>query len=1254
MAEFVVTTLTDENDSDASVETPGGTGLSLREAITLANASAGEDSIVFDSNLSGTIRIGAGLNAMQIFDAISIDGDNRIVISGDVNGDDITSRGLTDVGASLFGASRLVDNSQIFFFDTIATGYLRGLTLTGGYGTSYGGAIDAYDSDLTIVESSFVGNANSGGRGGGAIYTGGTLTIRDSYFGGNIAVGDDGGGAIISDGATVEIQNTTFFENETRKSTQTDQANGGVISSVNTGDLTLRNVTITGNQSEGGGGAVHSTNNLTVQNSILLGNTSDGAGDEILQVTGDNTISFVGYNLVGSNSGAFDATISANVGNADPTQIFDDTRSFSGNVFGFVFDNGGPVRTVALKGGAGNAALDASGGPNVPTTDARGFGPSDVPGVGPEGGNIRDLGAFEFISPLVVTTLEMGIDENDGVTTLEEAISYANSNLGADVITFDPSLSGVIRLTGTLEIDDDLTIRGNAENRITISGDRNGNDVVNGDGFTMVQASLDANATSLNDNVRLFNVDQNGGVFSNLTIENLDLTGGRADSNGGAIRIGNIVADDPDLTLINTTLYGNSTTGFGNAGAVYLRDGDIYASNSTFGGNRTEGISRSGGAVFSRYGDVTFVDTTLTNNSTIGVSSGGGAIYAYAGNITITRGEVSENAVTGNYASGGAINFRSGLLTLDDVTISQNSAANSGGAIYTLGGTITGSGVTFTGNSSADDGGAIFVSRSGVSLSLTDSSFVQNSTTGPNGSGGAIFVSNSAVANLNRVDFIDNSTVGNSSYGGAIRVQQGAQLNVLNGTFVGNSTADTGALGGAISIYGGVSSLTHVTVTGNSTGDVPGGGIHVGGSATLTLTNSIVLGNENSFFFEGTRQIDIQDAAVVTFAGRNIVGDSAADFDASVSANVRNANAATVFAATQANGTKTAGVAADNGGPGLTVALRSDSANVALDAGTTGVAFDGRILARSVNLNGIANGGTADLGSFEVQDNFIFAPSFTGGAAFTVRENTSFVGQVQATDDKPGVTFAISGGADAGLFSINGSSGALQFRAAPDFEAPRDANRDNNHSLIVRATDSDGMTTTRALSVRVTNVDEASPPPPFGGGGNGGGGPTQGNDLLSGTGGADRILALGGNDNVRGLGGNDTLVGQAGNDTVKGGGGDDVVKGNGGDDRLLGQGGNDRLIGGGGADTLLGNKGDDTLKGGGGADIFTFKRNDGDDRIQGFRQGQDMIEIRNGANSFDQLDFTNQSGGVLIEFARTSIFVQGGNAAQFDADDFLF
>ncbi len=97
-------------------------------------------------------------------------------------------------------------------------------------------------------------------------------------------------------------------------------------------------------------------------------------------------------------------------------------------------------------------------------------------------------------------------------------------------------------------------------------------------------------------------------------------------------------------------------------------------------------------------------------------------------------------------------------------------------------------------------------------------------------------------------------------------------------------------------------------------------------------------------------------------------------------------------------------------------------------------------------------------------------------AAINVAENSTAVTTVTATDEDFGpqvLTYTISGGADAVRFSINSSTGVLQFVTAPNFEIPVDADGNNVYEVIVKVMDSGGASDTQALSVIVTNVNEA-------------------------------------------------------------------------------------------------------------------------------------------------------------------------------------
>ena len=103
-------------------------------------------------------------------------------------------------------------------------------------------------------------------------------------------------------------------------------------------------------------------------------------------------------------------------------------------------------------------------------------------------------------------------------------------------------------------------------------------------------------------------------------------------------------------------------------------------------------------------------------------------------------------------------------------------------------------------------------------------------------------------------------------------------------------------------------------------------------------------------------------------------------------------------------------------------------------------------------------------------------PVITSSATPSVAENTTAVVNLTATDaDLPGqtVSFSITGGADSALFQLVG--GQLEFIAAPDYEAPADADANNIYQVQVTADDGAGRTAVQNLSATVTPVNDNDP-----------------------------------------------------------------------------------------------------------------------------------------------------------------------------------
>ena len=107
----------------------------------------------------------------------------------------------------------------------------------------------------------------------------------------------------------------------------------------------------------------------------------------------------------------------------------------------------------------------------------------------------------------------------------------------------------------------------------------------------------------------------------------------------------------------------------------------------------------------------------------------------------------------------------------------------------------------------------------------------------------------------------------------------------------------------------------------------------------------------------------------------------------------------------------------------------------------------------------------------------ITGPSGSAGAsasAKSVAEGTLSIHTFTASEQ---VVWAITGGADGSLLSIDPVSGALTFVAGPDFELPDDADTNNVYLVVVSATDAAGNVTQQSVSITVTDAPEDTTAP---------------------------------------------------------------------------------------------------------------------------------------------------------------------------------
>lgn len=307
-------------------------------------------------------------------------------------------------------------------------------------------------------------------------------------------------------------------------------------------------------------------------------------------------------------------------------------------------------------------------------------------------------------------------------------------------------------------------------------------------------------------------------------------------------------------------------------------------------------------------------------------------VIAPGGNAFIS-GLTIRNSTTGSnrFIAGG--NLNQGTLTLEDCVLSANTSrggAGAGGGGLLNQGNLTVRRCIFNKNRAVGSGGAIWNSAHGRTVSISDSSFVENATTrggSPSEGGGAIYTDSTvtvsrclfqgntadpydwgspgggALLHDNRgyfsseVSVTDSTFISNAcplSSGGAI-INSGSRgrMTIRGSTFSGNRARGGGAIvsgwssiisivnstlssntanyGGAV--YGeGVLELRCCTITGNISKFAEGGGIRAYAAQKLKLGNCLIVGNTGGTHPD-VAMLDIDgNSQPLTSLGHNIIG----------------------------------------------------------------------------------------------------------------------------------------------------------------------------------------------------------------------------------------------------------------------------------------------------------------------------------------------------------------------------------------------
>jgi hypothetical protein len=568
----------------------------------------------------------------------------------------------------------------------IVTGNLATNTEEGGGGLCNEGAA------ITLSQCTFSSNVTFAGYGGGGIYTVGAtfpLIIDRCTLSANSAFESTYGGGGICDRGAIALTNSTIAEN----SDTAGIGGGGIYTG---GLLTANNCTIAGNSAAGvvGGGLDINSGTANLTNTIVAGNTALTATDIAGNITGVN-----------------------NLTNGDP--MLEPLGNY-----------GGPTQTMPPL--PGSPALDAGldSVTSLYTIDQRGF-----PRLS---GTDVDIGAVEFLSPVVSTTADSGIG------SLRTAVAYISSNTP---VTFAPSLSGqsILLTSGPITLAQNITINGSSlSNGIRLDGNGDFCVIVVNHGVTAVLNSVTiTNGADFSGNLC-------GGIWNQgtLTVSNCTIAGnygtngyGGGIYNDGILMLSNCLllanagaeggglANDEDGTAtVADCMFSSNISTNGNGGGGIYNEGTMTVSDDVFTGNSSSGWG--GGAMCNSEGTLTLYRSILVSN--IANNANGGAVLNHD-TLNMSNTTISGNMLIGNNGSGGGVH-NDATMSIDNCTIVSNSAPLAiGGGIVNYD-SLTLNNCTITGNSATNGGG---IDNLQGTLNLTNSIVTGNTATTSNDIGGS-------------------------------------------------------------------------------------------------------------------------------------------------------------------------------------------------------------------------------------------------------------------------------------------------------------------------------------------------------------------------------------------------------------------------------------------------------------------------------------------------------------------------------------
>lgn len=673
-----------------------------------------------------------------------------------------------------------------------------------------------------------------------------TSGVNNVTFNNNSSV--NSGGAMKALNGFVAGDGWTFTNNHS------DKMSGGLYVKIPEDAESNRNIvlgngtTFSGNTSVWLGGAlgIESAGTVTIgDNTKFESNSTEADGGAIAIWTDKSNGATSGTELTLGRTD-FTGNTAANRGGAianlnndkaeDKTDFYNTVNIASGSTF---------TENSAKTGGAiynlGTMNVDGTFDGNS-TTATRGHG-----GAIYNAGEMSVAGTFKNNTATNAASQGGAIYNSGTLTVADNTVFSGNST--------DTGDGGAIYNSGTLNIGDNVTFSGNT-----------------GDGTLFMGTGA---TTTIGDNVKF-----------------VDNTHGTRGLQSGAISLGN----NGNLTIGKDALFQGNKAALTGGGAIKASYADSHLTIADYAQFIANSSTKAGGALYlgsnnmNLGSDFIFVNNTATQ---------GGAIFynSMNTNLALNNFTFSGNKATDTAAGiGGAIAVgtnAAGELNINNSIFSSNTAAVAGGAISQADGstaTINIDESIFKSNSVDAEGGAIV---SDATMTITNSEFIGNKTTGTvkiedveegqpayyaNNGGGAIFLYDQSNTTVRDSVFSQNSS---GTYGGAISTRIGASaenssLTIDGATFTDNTAGvNGGAIYNTVAMTLNGENVFSGNMAGGAANDIHNIGTMTVASGTTTLGGGIT----------GNGALTIADGAILDI-GTTTVEQASIDIDGTLNASM--------------------------------------------------------------------------------------------------------------------------------------------------------------------------------------------------------------------------------------------------------------------------------------------------------------------------------------------------------------------------------